>query len=314
MTAKKGGSRIRHLLRYEVVAGVLVCVLLVEVFGVLQSFRLQNSATQIGVVLPAVIVDITNAQRTSNDLGTLTPNATLATAAQAAADDMATEGYFAHVSPNGTTPWDWLAQAGYSYQYAGENLAVNFDDSRQLVDAWMSSPTHRANILGQHFTEIGVGMATGTYQGHIAVFVVQFFGSPLLATPSTSAKHASPVGHNSVTTSTQHTAAQDLAVATPQPILPALPAVAAAETEVATSPHTYATDVLVAIGTVFALLLVAGVVPTLRRLLHPHALINGAALVVVIIGLLVLNEQVLFANVTLPADTQSASVVMQQSQ
>jgi hypothetical protein len=130
-----------HLFRNGAVLFVIVLVLVVEGVSVFRSINLTRSATQIGAVLPAVIIALTDGQRTTNQLPTLATNMQLEEAAQAAANDMAEKGYFAHVSPSGATPWSWLIQVGYQYQYAGENLAVNFDDSQQLVDAWMSSPT-----------------------------------------------------------------------------------------------------------------------------------------------------------------------------
>jgi hypothetical protein len=91
---------------------------------------------------------------------------------------MAEYGYFAHYSPRGVSPWYWFEQVSYSFIHAGENLAVHFTDSGEVVQAWMRSPTHRANIMNAQFTEIGIGTATGTYQGHPTVFVVQLFGAP----------------------------------------------------------------------------------------------------------------------------------------
>jgi uncharacterized protein YkwD len=91
---------------------------------------------------------------------------------------MAAKSYFAHVSPEGVKPWHWLDVAGYRYDYAGENLALNFTDSQDVADAWMRSPTHRSNLLKSAYTEIGTGVATGTYQGSEAVFIVQLYARP----------------------------------------------------------------------------------------------------------------------------------------
>jgi hypothetical protein len=107
---------------------------------------------------------------------TLAINQTLVEAARMKAEDMATKGYFAHTSPDGVTPWYWLDTAGYAYSYAGENLAINFVNSEDVVDAWMNSTGHRANILNKYFSEIGVGVAKGTYEGEEAIFVVQLLG------------------------------------------------------------------------------------------------------------------------------------------
>lgn len=127
-------------------------------------------------VISAVMVDLTNHER--EKIGTLSVNPQLVAAAQAKADDMAEKGYFAHNSPDGTTSWQWFRDAGYSFAFAGENLAVDFTDSEDVVDAWMDSPTHRANIMDGRFTEIGIATAVGTYKGQKAIFVVQMFGTP----------------------------------------------------------------------------------------------------------------------------------------
>jgi hypothetical protein len=132
----------------------------------------------IATVLPAVLVDLANTDRSENQLGTLTVNPKLVKAAEAKAHDMVTNGYFAHNSPAGISPWYWIMAAGYDFAYAGENLAVNFDDSAVVNTAWMNSPTHRANLLNGKFTEIGVATAEGIYKGEPTIFVVQMFGTP----------------------------------------------------------------------------------------------------------------------------------------
>jgi hypothetical protein len=94
---------------------------------------------------------------------------------------MASKGYFEHTSPQGLTPWYWFENVGYNFSYAGENLAVNFSDSRDVTNAWMNSPEHRANILSGDFTQIGIATAQGVYNGQQVVFVVEEFGTPAAA-------------------------------------------------------------------------------------------------------------------------------------
>jgi hypothetical protein len=132
----------------------------------------------LAAVLPGEIIGLTNVQREDNNLGDVAENSQLDLAAQAKAQDMAAKGYFSHVGPDGKEPWAWVTGAGYVYQYAGENLAVRFNESTDVVNAWMASPTHRANIVKPIYTEIGVGVAQGYYQGQPATFVVQYFGTP----------------------------------------------------------------------------------------------------------------------------------------
>jgi len=174
----EGNDHRPHFLRWEATMAVAGIILFCEIvflagvgFGV-SGFRL------FGEILSNVLVEQTNAERVTHDLSFLTASAVLEDAAQMKADDMAQKGYFAHTSPEGITPWYWFSEAGYGFSYAGENLAVNFVDSRDVTNAWMNSPKHRDNILGANFTEIGIATSRGVYEGREAVFVVQMFGKP----------------------------------------------------------------------------------------------------------------------------------------
>ncbi len=132
----------------------------------------------VGTVLPAVVIDETNKERTLAEEAPLSRNAKLDQAAQLKAEDMAKNAYFSHYSPAGISPWYWFDKVAYSYAHAGENLAVHFSDSKAVVDAWMNSPAHKANIMNGRYLEIGVGTAEGEYQGFKTVFIVQLFGTP----------------------------------------------------------------------------------------------------------------------------------------
>lgn len=146
------------------------------------------TGNQLAAVVTSTLVDLANNDRAGENEQALTVNTKLAEAAQEKANDMAEKGYFAHVSPDGRDSWSWFKDVGYSFSYAGENLAVNFTDSKDVEQAWMNSPTHRANILNGKFTEVGIATAEGEYHGKHAIFVVQMFGRPsLFASAPTSA-------------------------------------------------------------------------------------------------------------------------------
>jgi len=158
---------------------IMVVLTLVTFVGSnLQAILWQSSDWLVSAVLPATVIDMTNQERSNLDQVPLVRNAALDAAAQLKAEDMAKNEYFAHFSPAGVSPWYWFKEMGYTYAYAGENLAIYFTDSAELVDAWMKSPTHRENIVNSRYTETGVGTAKGTYEGYETVYVVQFFGSP----------------------------------------------------------------------------------------------------------------------------------------
>lgn len=119
----------------------------------------------------------TNAKRQEAGLGPLTLNSTLSVAAANKAADMFAKNYWAHNSPAGSTPWDFINGAGYHYTVAGENLAKNFSTSGGVVDAWMASPSHRANLLKSNYRDVGFAVVNGTLNGEETTLVVQMFGA-----------------------------------------------------------------------------------------------------------------------------------------
>jgi uncharacterized protein YkwD len=139
---------------------------------------IESIQTTVADILPQVIVEETNNNRINNNEKPLKNNIYLTMAAKLKVDDMVKKGYFSHQGPDGSMAWDWMERVNYSYSYAGENLAVNFFDAKDVVNAWMNSPTHRENILNNHFTDVGIAAARGTYNGKETVFVVQMFGTP----------------------------------------------------------------------------------------------------------------------------------------
>jgi len=138
------------------------------------------------------LLKYTNLQREANGLPPLTLNPELTHAAQLKANDMFAKDYWAHVSPDGTTPWVWIRDSGYDYLYAGENLARGFTSSSDVVTAWMNSPEHRANMLSPNYTDIGFAIQSGTLTGTDTTLVVQEFGSPYNADGTVKQNHMPP--------------------------------------------------------------------------------------------------------------------------
>ncbi len=132
----------------------------------------------------ANIVDATNKERIKLGLPPLLTNAKLAASAKLKTDDMIKKGYFEHVSPQGVSVSDLGTQVGYDYVIMGENLALgNFSGANDLLQAWMDSPGHRANIVSESYLEIGIYAAQGQYQGRKVWFAVQHFGTARGACP-----------------------------------------------------------------------------------------------------------------------------------
>jgi len=138
------------------------------------------------------LLDGTNAQRQNNSEAALAINVELDSAAQAKANDMAARDYWSHNTPDGKTPWTFIAAAGYDYQTAGENLAYGFDTSADTITAWMNSPEHRANILNVSFKDVGFGIVNiANYQSSgPETLVVAMYGA--LATPVVAAATPPP--------------------------------------------------------------------------------------------------------------------------
>ena len=123
------------------------------------------------------LVALTNSQRQANGLPSLSLNQNLVQAAALKGGDMLAKSYWAHTSPDGATPWTFIKQAGYSYIYAGENLARDFMDTGSVINAWMNSPSHRDNVLSSRYRDIGIAVIHGNFQGQDTTLVVQMFGT-----------------------------------------------------------------------------------------------------------------------------------------
>lgn len=136
------------------------------------------------------LLEVTNQKRQEQGLSPLSLNAQLSQAAAQKAVDMFSKNYWAHNSPEGKTPWDFIVASGYSYTVAGENLAKNFSDSRGVVDAWMASPTHRDNMLKTSYQDIGFAVVNGVLNGEETTLVVQMFGTGVAKPVSVAAPQA----------------------------------------------------------------------------------------------------------------------------
>ncbi|SRR5260221_6497596 len=128
---------------------------------------------------------LTNEKRTEQGLAPLQLNDQLSQAAAGKARDMFTKNYWAHFSPSGTSPWDFIKGAGYNYLFAGENLARGFSSSSDVLNAWMASPDHRANVLSKNYHDVGFAVAEGSLTGdNDTILVVEEFGSKQAVLPA----------------------------------------------------------------------------------------------------------------------------------
>lgn len=124
-----------------------------------------------------------NSYRKRHGLRPLTLNPKLTAAADDRIRDMFGRRYFDHVAPDGTEPYVWVRRRGYQYAMVGENLATGQDSARQVVDDWMSSTRHRANVLGK-FEESGIAFAEGSPTGRTSGYTfVVLYATTSLSSP-----------------------------------------------------------------------------------------------------------------------------------
>ncbi len=179
-------------------------LLLFIVFFIIGGLLLNLTQTKYPSVL-GISTDITseqlitllNQKRQGNGLSNLSFSPELATAARNKANDMFSKNYWAHNSSDGRTPWEFIKEAGYSYVYAGENLARGFNTSLDVTNAWMASPSHRANVLSPNYSDVGFAVVTGKLGGEETILVVEEFGSRTLAAlPAPSERSVLPSSNN----------------------------------------------------------------------------------------------------------------------
>ena len=114
------------------------------------------------------LVTLTNSERATYQETPLVEDARLDKSARVKACDLYHNHYFSHTDKQGRLPWHLFIESGYIYKAAGENLAINFTSDGDLINAWMASPTHKANIINPKYTEIGIGRCGNIIAAHYA--------------------------------------------------------------------------------------------------------------------------------------------------
>lgn len=109
------------------------------------------------------VAELTNKERVANGLAPLTFDSSLSNVARIKSNDMFKNNYFSHTSPTYGSPFDMMRQYGITYYSAAENIAMGQRTPEQVVQGWMNSPGHKANILNDSLTHIGVGLSDGNF-------------------------------------------------------------------------------------------------------------------------------------------------------
>ncbi len=183
----------KHYWPYIPVLGLLFAIFAVNLMQPLaQKSHLLAYATDMS---SSGLLEATNAERTENGRSKLSLNSKLSSAAQSKANDMVKRDYWSHNTPDGKEPWVFISTAGYDYQKAGENLAYGFLTSSSTVSGWMSSASHKANMLDSTFTEVGFGYANSSNfndDGKQTVVVAMYAKPQVLSVSNTAPASAEP--------------------------------------------------------------------------------------------------------------------------
>lgn len=191
-----------------------------------RQFMVLGYATDVNI---ADLYSLSNQERANAGLAPLSLNSQLNSAALAKANDMFADNYWAHVAPDGVTPWSFILSAGYQYASAGENLAKDFNTSSGVVSGWMGSSTHKANVLSASYVDVGYAVVNGSLLGSETSLVVAMYGSksaPVAASTSPATKSpASPVAAAPKAPSNQQNTQPTAVTETPSPVVTTAPQV-----------------------------------------------------------------------------------------
>lgn len=152
---------------------ILLSSMIVPVDG--QTGGNETAAEQTDGVLSALertVFDLVNIERDKAGLEALEWDDELAAVARAHSEDMVSRGFFDHTDPDGLSPFDRMRNAGIDYTAAAENIAAGASTAEAVMQMWMNSDGHRANILDPDMKKIGVGAAQG---GEYGIYWTQCF-------------------------------------------------------------------------------------------------------------------------------------------
>ncbi len=172
---KKNGYR-PHLIRSYGLAAIVFVVA-----GLQLGYNVATTGSVLGresTVTISTLLDETNQARSNDGKPDLILNRQLSQAAYLKAQDMFTQQYWAHNAPDGAQPWKWFGEVKYNYAEAGENLAKNFASSGAVMNAWLASPEHKANVLKYDYKDVGFAVVNGTLNNKQTSVVVALYGSP----------------------------------------------------------------------------------------------------------------------------------------
>ena len=165
------------ILRTKSLAIIVVALIMIKMSVAGYLFFIYPNQARMSELITKQIMELINIDRKSQGIDELANNFALNESALSKAQDMVGKGYFAHESPDGRMPWNFINRSEYPYLFAGENLAMNFTSAKAAHSALMLSETHKKNILNQKYTDVGLAVLSGEIEGQKTNVLVQIFGS-----------------------------------------------------------------------------------------------------------------------------------------
>jgi hypothetical protein len=172
-----GNGHKPKILRARPLGYFVAILLLVKISLALWLFFIYPGSARMSLEISTETLNLINADRSGENKGALKENPILSAAAMEKARDMLSQSYFAHQSPNGFWPWDWIDRGKYPYLYVGENLAMNFTSAESANNALLASPTHKKNIMNPKYSEVGIAVLDGELNGKKTTVMVQLFAT-----------------------------------------------------------------------------------------------------------------------------------------
>lgn len=156
-----------------ITTSAIVVKILVTIF----LFFTYPTPAELSAIISQNMISLINQSRTQQGLLPLKENTSLNQYALLKGQDMVKRDYFAHDTPEGKRPWEWINKSNYDYVYAGENLAIDFTSAETVHEAFLNSESHRRNILNPKYLEVGIAVLNGEMSGHKTILLVEFFGT-----------------------------------------------------------------------------------------------------------------------------------------
>jgi len=172
-----GNDHKPHSVRTKSLIIYILLAVMVKLTATGTLYILYPSPGRMSELVASKMLELTNRTREEMGIHPLRLDPVLTAAAEVKGRDMILRNYFAHDTPDGKRPWEWIDKSKYDYVYAGENLAMGFNQAEFVQQAFMESPAHKKNILNENYRDVGLAVVNGEIDGKKTDILVEMFGA-----------------------------------------------------------------------------------------------------------------------------------------